>query len=97
MKFMHISDVHLGAEPDAGKSWGKKRAQDIWDSFAETIQEAGRQQVEFLLISGDLFHRQPLKKELKEVNYLFGQIPQVKIILMAGNHDHLQPKSYYLD
>lgn len=97
MKFMHISDVHLGAEPDAGKSWSKKRAQDIWDSFAEAVREAGRQQVEFLFISGDLFHRQPLKRELKEVNYLFGQIPQVKILLMAGNHDHLQPKSYYLN
>lgn len=97
MKFMHISDVHLGAEPDVGKSWSKKRAQDIWDSFAETVKEAGRQQVDFLLISGDLFHRQPLKRELKEVNYLFEQIPQVKIVLMAGNHDHLQPKSYYLD
>ena len=97
MKFMHISDVHLGAEPDAGKGWSKKRAQDIWDSFSEAVQEAGRQQAEFLLISGDLFHRQPLKRELKEVNYLFGQIPQVKVLLMAGNHDHLQPKSYYLD
>lgn len=97
MKFMHISDVHLGVEPDAGKDWSKKRAQDIWSSFAETVLEAGRQAVDFLFISGDLFHRQPLKRELKEVNYLFGQISQVKVILMAGNHDHLQPKSYYLD
>ena len=97
MKFMHISDVHLGVEPDAGKEWSKKRAQDIWDSFAETVLEAGRQQVDFLLISGDLFHKQPLKRELKEVNYLFEQIPKVKVILMAGNHDYIQPKSYYLD
>ena len=46
---------------------------------------------------GDLFHKQPLKRELKEVNYLFGQIPEVKVVLMAGNHDYLQPKSYYMD
>jgi len=97
MKFMHISDVHLGVEPDAGKDWSRKRAQDIWDTFAEVVLEAGQQAVDFLLISGDLFHRQPLKRELKEVNYLFGQIPTVKVVLMAGNHDHLQPKSYYLD
>lgn len=97
MKFMHISDVHLGIEPDAGKRWSKKRAQDIWDTFAKVVREAGRQQVEFLFISGDLFHKQPLKRELKEVNYLFGQIPQVKVVFMAGNHDHLQPKSHYLD
>lgn len=97
MKFMHLSDVHLGVEPDAGKAWSKKRAQDIWDSFAETVLEAGRQQVQFLLISGDLFHKQPLKRELREVNYLFEQIPQVKVVLMAGNHDYIQPKSYYVD
>lgn len=97
MKFMHISDVHLGVMPDAGKEWSKRRKQDIWDSFAEVILEAGRQSVDFLLISGDLFHKQPLKRELREVNYLFGQIQQVKVVLMAGNHDYLQPKSYYLD
>lgn len=97
MKFIHISDVHLGIVPDAGKEWSKKRAQDIWDSFAEVVLEAGRQQADFLFISGDLFHKQPLKRELREVNYLFEQIPDVKIVLVAGNHDYLQPKSYYID
>ena len=97
MKFIHISDIHLGVEPDLGKAWSKKRSQDIWDSFAEIVLEAGRLQADFLFISGDLFHRQPLKRELKEVNYLFGQIPKVKVVLMAGNHDYLQPKSYYVD
>lgn len=97
MKFMHFSDVHLGVEPDAGKPWSKQRARSIWETLAETVAEAGRQQVDFLLISGDLFHRQPLKRELKEVNYLFSQIPEVKVALMAGNHDHMQPKCYYLD
>ena len=29
MKFMHISDVHLGVKPDAGKAWSEKRAQDM--------------------------------------------------------------------
>lgn len=24
MKFMHISDVHLGVKPDAGKAWSEK-------------------------------------------------------------------------
>ena len=35
MKFIHVSDVHLGIKPDEGKPWSEKRAQDIWDSFAE--------------------------------------------------------------
>ena len=92
MKFMHFSDVHLGAVPDEGKHWSARRARSIWETFAEVVAEAGRLQVDFLLISGDLFHKQPLKRELKEVNYLFSQIPDVKVLLMAGNHDHMQPK-----
>lgn len=97
MRFMHISDVHLGVVPDEGKSWSEQRAKSIWETFAETVAEAGRQKVDFLLISGDLFHRQPLKRELKEVNYLFSQIPEVKVALIAGNHDHMQQKCYYLN
>ena len=57
MKFMHISDVHLGVKPDAGKAWSEKRAQDIWDSFAEMIEIAAEESPDFLLISGDLFHK----------------------------------------
>lgn len=40
MKFIHVSDVHLGIKPDEGKPWSEKRAQDIWDSFAEVIRAA---------------------------------------------------------
>lgn len=96
MKFMHISDVHLGVKPDQGKPWSERRTQDIWDSFAETIEVAAREEVEYLFVTGDLFHAQPLKRELKEVNGLFEQIPDTKIFLMAGNHDYLQQKAYYL-
>lgn len=95
MKIMHISDVHLGVKPDAGKPWSEKRAQEIWDSFAETISVAAKERVDFLLISGDLFHKQPLKRELKEVLGLLTRIPDTKVLLMAGNHDYIQQNSYY--
>mgnify|MGYP000169966717 CR=1 FL=1 len=52
--------------------------------------------VDCLFISGDLFHRQPLMKDLKEVNYLFSTIPSVKIILIAGNHDRIRENSALL-
>lgn len=96
MRFIHIADVHLGAAPDAGKPWSGKRAQDIWDSFEQVIAAAEREKPEFLFITGDLFHAQPLKKELKEIDALFGQIMETKVIFLAGNHDYLRPKSYYL-
>lgn len=96
MRFIHISDVHLGVEPDAGKPWSEKRKQDIWDSFAQVIAVAEREKPDFLFITGDLFHGQPLKKEVKEADALFRQIPQTRVMLIAGNHDYLREKSYYL-
>lgn len=96
MKFIHIADVHLGVKPDAGLPWSEKRAKDIWDSFAEIVEVAKKENVDFLFITGDLFHAQPLKKELREVDALFRQIPRTRILLLAGNHDYLQQKSYYL-
>ena len=53
------------------------------------LEEARRQQADLLLIAGDLFHRQPLKRELKEVAAGFAAIPDTEIVLIAGNHDYL--------
>lgn len=96
MIFFHAADIHLGAEPDKGFPWSKERGQEIWDSFRRVIRQAGEEKAGLFLIAGDLFHRQPLMKELKEVNYLFSTIPDTKIVLMAGNHDYLKRESYYL-
>jgi hypothetical protein len=54
------------------------------EKLSEVIRQVGRAEADLLLIAGDLFHRQPLKRELKEVNYLFSTIPDTKVILMAG-------------
>ena len=95
MRFIHIADVHLGVTPDVGMPWSEKRGKDIWNSFHMVLEEARRQQADLLLIAGDLFHRQPLKRELKEVAAGFAAIPDTEIVLIAGNHDYLHPKSYY--
>lgn len=96
MKFIHIADVHLGAQPDKGFPWSEKRRQEIWDSFRDVIQRVKEEQVDLLLIAGDLFHRQPLLRELKEVDYLFSTTPNTRVVLIAGNHDYLKKDSYYL-
>ena len=97
MKFMHISDVHLGVKPDAGKAWSEKRAAGYLGFFCGNDRDCGRRIPGFLLISGDLFHKQPLKRELKEVCGLFARIPQTKVLLMAGNHDYIQQNSFLRD
>lgn len=95
MKFIHIADVHLGAAPDAGTAYSEGRPQELWDTFAGVIALCEQEQTDLLLIAGDLFHRQPLLRELKEVNYLFSTMTHTKVVLIAGNHDYIRRDSYY--
>lgn len=53
------------------------------------------EETDLLLIAGDLFHRQPLQRELKEVNFLFSKLTKTKVVFIVGNHDYLKTDSYY--
>ena len=53
MRFIHIADVHLGMQPDAGFPWSEERGEAIWESFRRIIRLAGREKTDFLLIAGD--------------------------------------------
>ncbi len=96
MKFIHTGDVHWGMSPDSDKPWSRERARDIRETFAAIIEKARALNVDCLFIAGDLFHRQPLQKDLKEVNYLFSTIPQIRVIIIAGNHDRIRKSSALL-
>lgn len=95
MKFIHIADVHLGAQPDAGPAYTEKRPEELWAAFEHVVGVCRTERTDLLLIAGDLFHRQPLLRELKEVNYLFSTLSHTQVVLIAGNHDYIKKDSYY--
>ncbi|MDD3221838.1 MAG: DNA repair exonuclease [Clostridia bacterium] len=95
MRFIHVADIHLGAVPDRGKAWAGKRSEEIEETFYHLIQEAGKQGVDLILIAGDIFHRPPLKRELKELNYRLESIQPTQVVMMAGNHDYMGEGSNY--
>lgn len=97
MKFIHIADVHLGAKPDAGTRWSENRKKEIWTSFEKVLQTAKNEEIDLLLIAGDLFHRQPLTKELKELDYKLAEISPIRVVIIAGNHDYIEEYSNYLN
>ena len=66
MRFIHTGDIHLGAAPDSLMPWSLERRGEIRDTFMRLLEEVRREKTDLLLIAGDLFHRQPLKKELRE-------------------------------
>lgn len=96
MRFIHIADVHWGMSPDSDKPWSKERCEDIKDTFSRVISQAKEMEVDCLFISGDFFHRQPLAGDLKEVNDLFTTIPDVHVVIIAGNHDRIRNNSALL-
>lgn len=95
LKFYHVGDVHLGVTPDAGRPWSEERGREIWESFRSLLERADAEGADLLLLSGDLFHRQPLKRELKELNYLFSALKKTQVVFIAGNHDYVKRDSYY--
>lgn len=97
MKFIHIADVHLGATPDAGMPWSEERGLELWKTFYKIIELCNKEQIDLLLIAGDLFHRQPFRNELKEMNYMFSLLEKTRVVMIAGNHDYIKRGSTYCD
>ena len=85
----------MGASPDAGSAYGPSRGGEIWTGLERIIDLCRDEETDLLLIAGDLFHRQPLLRELKEVNGLFLRLDKTQVVLCAGNHDYLKKDSYY--
>ena len=95
MRFIHTADLHLGMEPDKDCSWSKMRGRELWDAFSEVVETCRKEKTDLLLIAGDLFHKQPLVRELKEAAGFFMSIPGTKVVIIAGNHDYISGTSGY--
>ncbi len=90
MKFMHISDVHLGARPDPGRPYSAQRKEELWETLRRVLCRAKESRIDFLFITGDLFHRQPIPKELGRLCGWLEEIGGTKVMITAGNHDYLK-------
>lgn len=93
MRFIHTADVHWGMVPDADQPWGRDRANDIKAAFRRIIEKCRELNADCLLIAGDLFHRQPMNRDLQELNYLFGTIPSTHVVIVSGQHDRVEPNA----
>lgn len=93
MKFLHLADVHIGATPDREKYWSDTRTEEIYDSFKKIIRVCEEQQVDLLLIAGDLFNAPPTMQQLREVDYQLRQMHGTKTVIIGGNHDYIEAGS----
>lgn len=88
MNFLHASDFHLGYA-----QYGiLERFKDYARAFQSVIQYAIDHKVEFILISGDLFHKRNINAPTYEQAYkvlseLKVKSPSTSIYAIEGNHD----------
>ncbi|MCZ7399914.1 MAG: DNA repair exonuclease [Candidatus Methanoperedens sp.] len=98
MNFLHASDFHLGYA-----QYGLiERFRDYARAFQSVITYAIDHKVEFILISGDLFHKRNINAPTYEQAYkvlseLKAKSPSTQVYAIEGNHDlafHQDGKSW---
>jgi exonuclease SbcD len=98
MNFIHASDFHLGYA-----QYGLiERFRDYARAFQSVIQYAIDHKAEFILISGDLFHKRNINAPTYEQAYkvlseLKAKSPSTQVYAIEGNHDlafHQDRKSW---
>lgn len=87
VKFIHMADVHLG-----NRQYGsEERKRDFAQAFLDAIKFSVMERVDFILISGDLFHK---KTEMDPITLIQArkvlELPKkhnIPVIAVEGNHD----------
>ena len=86
MKFLHISDTHLGYN-----QYGLlERGKDFFDAFKQAIDIAIENNVDFVLHTGDFFHTsRPSNNTFLEAINLVNRLKDrnIPIFVISGNHD----------
>ena len=99
MRFVHISDSHLGASGFSRRlspSGYNQREEDICNSFASAVDQIIKLKPDFVLHTGDLFHS--VRPTNRIINFAIRQIlrivnRQIPMVIISGNHDTPKQRS----
>ncbi len=97
--FFHCADLHLDTpfRTLASKpGLPALRRREIFNSLARLVEKAKTEKPDYLFVAGDLFeHEYTGLRTISAVNGLFSSIPDIKVIMIAGNHDPEAVNSHY--
>lgn len=90
MKIIHCADLHLDSkmESNLDRDAAGLRREELLDTFQKMVTYATKEQVRVIIIAGDLFDKQNVKKAVK--NRVAEQIqshPEIDFCYIRGNHD----------
>ena len=99
MKFIHASDFHLCSsfhQSSLPSEVAATHRDQLWQTFYRIVETCRKDQIDLLLISGDLYEHEYAKlSDVKRIADAFDTIPHTKILIACGNHDPLYERSYY--
>ena len=90
MKIIHCADLHLGSPLNSNFSLEKSkiRKNEITTSFYRLVDYATENQVDVVLVVGDLFDAAKITQKLeKTILDKIASAPQITFLYVKGNHD----------
>ena len=94
IKFIHTADIHLGKKLSCNSSKNSKLEELFTDAteqaFKNLVELAVKQEIDFILIAGDLYDREA--RSIKSSRFFLKQCQQldmnnIEIYIISGNHD----------
>ena len=95
-KALHTADFHLGSNFSGAKCGSEKLKNCQKTAFFDMVNYAKNHEIEFFIISGDLFDNK--HSILQNCNFIFQimqNCPEIKFMICAGNHDPLSYDLFY--
>ena len=90
MKLIHCGDIHLDSQltTKLRKEKAQERNRELWMTFEELVAFAVQEQVQVILICGDLFDTDcPANYLVQEFFELVEEHSQISFFYVRGNHD----------
>ncbi len=84
MKFIHLSNIDLGAEPMHSEHLFVDRAADAWNDFLRVLELCRTEEVDALFITGRLFLKTPGEEELQALDERFLHLPDTRVFFAPG-------------
>lgn len=96
VSIIHCADVHIGMESTGTTVRSQKRKSEIKKTFLDVINKCRTDNIQLLLIPGDLFDGANVSKEdVGDVITAMADIPDTRVFIAPGNHDCVTRQSVY--
>lgn len=100
IKFLHLADLHLDQPLSGGKlklpfEKVERRSHEIRQSFIRAAELAANENVDIILIAGDLWEEDNLAVDTVPFVMETLSKAQIPVAISPGNHDYYSPVSHY--